>query len=263
LIERIQNAEEEDAKASSEEISSNSPELTKKEKIEKYLTNLVKYYIVECGGYASSRDLGRFLSTNRGSQSDSDSALVELKATFGGVASFLNQRSQIFTTVREVSDGDPMNYSFGIKLNDSINHVPTSKTTQKKRIPWSPPSNSKPNTKPSGNSRRMEPQNIDPKVDAHIEALVREYLHASGGEASSRNIGRYLAANAALAPAGQSSRWGNQRNTALKQLKSSFGSLATYINSKDDVFEKVTSHFRNGQGEMDPPSEHSFGVRLK
>lgn len=263
LIERIQKAEEEADKIV-HESSSRASGLSNKDSLEKYLVDLVKYYIVESRGYASSRDLGRYLATNyRASEkSNNRSASQELKDTFGGVAAFLNQQSHIFTTVKEPSDGDPKNYSFGIKLkehNDAFNSNSNFNTNPRISGPT-------PNSQASTTSKQTM-KRVDPKVDAHIEELLREYLHASGGEASSRNIGRYLAANAALV--GQedqgSARWANAkgRNTALKQLKECYGSLAMYLNAKEDVFMRVSDNFQNGQGEFDQPSPHSFGVRLK
>jgi hypothetical protein len=238
----------------SENSSYNNVNSSHNEKVEKYLVDLVKYYISQCGGYASSRELGRFLATNRASNSDSTSALAELKDRFGGVSAFLNQRSHIFTTVREPNDGDPKNFSFGIMLKD-----PTSR-------PNSPVGNNY-SLQPSKSTKVQSLVKVDPQIDAHIEELIREYLHASGGEASSRNIGRYLAANAALTvengvinPIGNS----KSRETALKQLKHHYGSLAAYLNTKENVFAKISGDFHSsGEGEYEPPSEHSFGVRLK
>eukprot|EP00979_Chaetoceros_neogracilis_P002401 scaffold410_cov267-Chaetoceros_neogracile.AAC.49 len=218
-------------------------------KIEKYLVDLVTYYIIESRGYASSRDLGRFLATNKGSGSNANSALSELKDTFGGVAAFLNQRSNIFTTVREASDGDPMNYSFGIKLKDPSD-IPNVRSNDIQT--------------PAFSSRPA--QTLDLKVDAHIEELLREYLHASGGEATSRNIGRYLAANAALESSNSSnngSGGNSKRNTALKQLKKNYGNLASFLNSKEETFEINSESVQDGSGETDQPSDHSFGVRLR
>lgn len=234
LIERIRDNEGE--KTQSDQKISQS---TTNSNFENYLVDLVKYYIVESRGYASSRDLGRFLATNKGSTGSSTSALSELKENFGGVAAFLNQRNDIFTTVREASDGDPMNYSFGIKLKNQVEvGLPTT-------------TNASLNT---GNSMEL--------IDKHVEALIKEYLTASGGEASSRNIGRYLAANSALHIENSTQNGRKKRNTALTQLKEYYGSLASYLNQKKDVFLKISSGFRSGRGELDPPSEHSFGVRL-
>jgi hypothetical protein len=224
------------------------------------LVELVKYYIVQCGGYASSRDLGRFLATNQASNSKTNSALAELKNNFGGVASFLNQQSHIFTIVREPpTDGDPMNFSFGIKLKDfpvNMSNVSLNNSSASQVSIGNIPTHTLNN-----NSNNI---NIDPNVDAHIEELIREYLHASGGEASSRNIGRYLAANAAF-PARKSgdAMNGTFHDSALKQLKHHYGSLAGYLSTKENVFDKVSNDFQSRQGGNDSPLDHSFVVRLK
>jgi len=260
LSQRLEEADSSAQISSTPEDSiSTLSEKSYNDKLDKHLVELVKYYIVQCGGYASSRDLGRFLSTNRASNSNT-SALTELKNHFGGVASFLNQQSHIFTIVREPTDGDPRNFSFGIKLRDippavnsnvSLNNSYVSQVSTSKIPP------------PTPNS----PVNMDPNVDAHIEELIREYLHASGGEASSRNIGRYLAANAAF-PAEKNEGMngmvhGKNRDTALKQLKQHYGSLAFYLSTKEDVFDKVSGDLQSRQGGNDSPPDHSFGVRLK
>lgn len=224
---------------------------------EQYLIDLVKYYVVECHGYASSRDLGRFLASNQASNSESNTALQELKNNFGGVSAFLNQRNSIFTTVRESSDGDPSNYSFGIKLRNS-----SEKFSRAKVAPQNIPKRiSQSNRYASSQQRNDQEYDADPKVAAHIDELIKEYLQASGGEASSRNIGRYLAANAPI-PSSEANTADGKRNTALKELKKSFGSLAHYLSTREDTFKVVRGHFQDGRGEADPPSDHSFGVRL-
>ena len=258
LIERITVVEGENTNTRSTrqpERANYSTTTSGNDKLEKYLVDIVKYYIVESRGYASSRDLGRFLATNSPSSANANSALSELKENFGGVAAFLNQRSHIFTTVREPSDGDSMNYSFGIKLkdpNDTPRPINTSTNVQAQV--------------PAVLSSRTQPAlNVDPNIEAHIERLLREYLRASGGEASSRNIGRYLAANAAL-DSDSSSNGGREnakRNTALKQLKEHYGNLAAFLNCKEDAFELVSGGFQSGKGEDDAPSNHSFGVRVR
>ena len=67
----------------------------------------------------------------------------------------------------------------------------------------------------------------NPAVATHLESLIKEYLIASGGEAGSRDVGRYLAANS-------DSRKGNI--SALTELKENFGSLLTFILSRGDTF---------------------------
>ena len=54
----------------------------------------------------------------------------------------------------------------------------------------------------------------------YLKSLVLEYLHASGGRASSRDVGRYLAAN----------KGSTGRNTsALAELKETYGNLNVFI----------------------------------
>jgi hypothetical protein len=263
LIHRLEQEDEDSNQHNSiaqDSISIQSSEKSYNDKLEKYLVELVKYYIVQCGGYASSRDLGRFLATNQASNSKTNSALAELKNNFGGVASFLNQQSHIFTIVREPpTDGDPMNFSFGIKLKDfpvNMSNVSLNNSSASQVSIGNIPTHTLNN-----NSNNI---NIDPNVDAHIEELIREYLHASGGEASSRNIGRYLAANAAF-PARKSgdAMNGTFHDSALKQLKHHYGSLAGYLSTKENVFDKVSNDFQSRQGGNDSPLDHSFVVRLK
>jgi hypothetical protein len=67
----------------------------------------------------------------------------------------------------------------------------------------------------------------DAAVSVHLEALIKEYLTASGGSAGSRDLGRYLAANS-------DSRKGNR--SALSELKDNFGSLLVFILSREEVF---------------------------
>lgn len=68
---------------------------------------------------------------------------------------------------------------------------------------------------------------VDPAVKSHLEALVKEYLTASGGIAGSRDIGRYLAANS-------ESRRGSR--SALTELKESYGSLLSFILACQESF---------------------------
>jgi hypothetical protein len=65
---------------------------------------------------------------------------------------------------------------------------------------------------------------IDHKVTAHLEALVKEYLQASGGVASSRDVGRYLAANSDSLKG---------KRSALSELKDAYGSLLAFIHSRN------------------------------
>lgn len=63
---------------------------------------------------------------------------------------------------------------------------------------------------------------VDPELSRYLQILMKEFLQASGGEASSRNVGRYLAAYKPL-------RLG-QSQSALDELKIKYGSLATFLN---------------------------------
>ena len=68
---------------------------------------------------------------------------------------------------------------------------------------------------------------VDPAVASHLEALVKEYLMASGGKSGSRDIGRYLAANG-------DSRKGS--HSALTELKDAYGSLLSFLLSRENTF---------------------------
>ena len=223
--------------------------------ISKYLEDLVKYYISQSSGLVTSRDLGRFLATNKAFQSHSLSALQELKENYGGVASFLNQRTDIFTIVRDHNNepGDSSdNYNFGIKLKGKVirrghsTHQTSPEQTQRF----------------SSANMRSQSRHIDSNISDHIEALIKEYLKARGGIASSRDIGRYLAANTGLAHSGNMKTNNDRRLTALQQMKENYGSLASYISSKADIF--VTVSGRLVESSVDgPPSQHTFGVQLR
>ena len=79
---------------------------------------------------------------------------------------------------------------------------------------------------------------------------------ASGGKATSNNIGRYLNASN---PSGHSlSKGGQTVSSALTELKESYGSLASFIKLKDDIFE-TSALSENG----DTPSTFSFAIKLK
>lgn len=87
---------------------------------------------------------------------------------------------------------------------------------------------------------------VDPAISSHLETLVKDYLHASGGLAGSRDIGRYLAANSG-------SRRGNK--SALTELKETYGSLLTFILTRQDVFAVLDK--RPGYG-----GDQGFPIKL-
>ena len=88
----------------------------------------------------------------------------------------------------------------------------------------------------------------DSAASPHLEALIKEYLTASGGKAGSRDIGRYLAANS-------DSRKGGNNRSALTELKENFGSLLAFIMSREDVFT-VLDKQENGD-------DTGFPIQLK
>lgn len=97
------------------------------------------------------------------------------------------------------------------------------------------------------NPRASNNAPVDQAVAAHLQQLIKEYLTASGGEAGSRDIGRYLAANG-------DSRKGNR--SALTELKESYGSLLSFILSREDLFCVLdkTPGFAGG--------DHGFPIQL-
>jgi len=73
---------------------------------------------------------------------------------------------------------------------------------------------------------------VDPAVTQHLDSLITEYLTASGGTASSRDVGRYLAAHPGVG--GDLRRMGD--GTALKELKDHYGSLAQYLGRRGSLY---------------------------
>jgi len=73
------------------------------------------------------------------------------------------------------------------------------------------------------------PPMVPEDVARHLEDLVVEFLRASGGKASSRNVGRFLAANKSS---------DGQAPSALQELKASYGSLVNFVQERSEVFEK-------------------------
>jgi hypothetical protein len=75
--------------------------------------------------------------------------------------------------------------------------------------------------------KRKELEEADPGT--RLQMLVLEYLHAAGGEASSRDIGRYLAANSASKNRLESDASGASRISALTELKEIYGTLLKFV----------------------------------
>jgi len=70
---------------------------------------------------------------------------------------------------------------------------------------------------------------VKAEVASYLEGLVEEYLHAKGGEASSRDLGRYLAANKPSLNDGTS-------RSALQELKSAYGGLRIFVACQPERF---------------------------
>lgn len=77
-----------------------------------------------------------------------------------------------------------------------------------------------------GRTSTATPMPIDPEMEKYLENLVKEYIQAGGGQASSRDIGRYLAANSVSGGQG----------TALSELKRLYGGLSAFISNHPDSF---------------------------
>lgn len=188
-------------------------------KVTMHIEKLIKYYISQTGGAVSSRDLGRYLAANNarfpGLFAKKVTALQELKDNFGTLASFFDYKNDIFHISQTPDSSD---YSFTIELSES---------------------------------QSLEKQDHQSGA-LHLESLVKEYIAASGGNAMSRNLGRYLAANAA---------WESTDQTALQQLKNEYGSLANFLQEREEMFTliKDSTHKDNSL----PPSTYNFGVTIK
>jgi hypothetical protein len=89
-------------------------------------------------------------------------------------------------------------------------------------------------------------------VSEYVINLVKEYIQASGGIAGSRDIGRYLNANSSFG-GGQHGSIGS--STALSELKGLYGSLARFINTHDDIFDRTAT--------IDTDGNYEFQVRVK
>jgi hypothetical protein len=89
-------------------------------------------------------------------------------------------------------------------------------------------------------------------VTEYAITLVKEYIQASGGSASSRDIGRYLNANISYAAR---QHGGIGSSTALTELKGLYGSLARFINTHDDIFDRTSA--------VDTDGNYEFQVRVK
>jgi len=155
----------------------------------------------------------------------------------------------------------------GSRLISKPNGTPSSTHNNQKNSSRSTPSRSFPNGSNNNNNNNRQssssntnynnrqPTNVNPAIVQHLEGLVTEYLNVSGGQAGSRDIGRYLAANRV---SGVASGNGPKRMTALQELKDNYGSLAHFIGSKSDIF--IRARDDTTQSKQD---DYGFPITLK
>jgi hypothetical protein len=79
------------------------------------------------------------------------------------------------------------------------------------------------------------PDVVPQEISQYLQGLVVEYLRASGGQASSRNVGRYLAANKSME--------GSGGQTALEDLKRFYNSVAFFIQRHPQTFSRGDPRF--------------------
>ena len=95
----------------------------------------------------------------------------------------------------------------------------------------------------------------DPSVKGHITKCLRELIDASGGRVGSRNVGRYLSACPSSAPLGG----GIENDTALKEMKKHFGSLAKFLDMAEaDFFRDNSVNYKNSW-----KTEEGFWISVK
>mmetsp|Transcript_14112 Transcript_14112/g.32837 ORF Transcript_14112/g.32837 Transcript_14112/m.32837 type:complete len:711 (+) Transcript_14112:41-2173(+) len=77
----------------------------------------------------------------------------------------------------------------------------------------------------------LQHENADAEIspERYLKALVLEYLQASGGQASSRDVGRYLAANKTSYRRRSRHESGGPPVSALSELKEIYGSLINFV----------------------------------
>jgi hypothetical protein len=97
-----------------------------------------------------------------------------------------------------------------------------------------------------------QPSSANDSVEStdHLEGLLLEYLHVKGGEASSRDVGRYLQANKASAKRLQDQP---SRISALSELKELHGSIKKFV--------MQSTHF--SVEEMESDDAYEFRICLK
>lgn len=96
--------------------------------------------------------------------------------------------------------------------------------------------------------------NVDADIIRHLDGLIKEYILACGGQAGSRDVGRYLAANSSSK--GREADFGRSGHaSALTELKNNFGSLNQFLANRRDVFFV-------GEADASLPTTYGFSIRL-
>lgn len=85
-------------------------------------------------------------------------------------------------------------------------------------------------------SKNLEPKNAELSPERHLKSLVLEYLYASGGQASSRDVGRYLAANKVSSTRRLREESTGRHIHALAELKEIYGSLNTFVKNLPEFY---------------------------
>ena len=74
--------------------------------LERYLDDLIRGFLIDCGGITSRRNLGRNLAASGGYHDASKSALQELKETFGSLSKFMKVHQDKFVIIEAVNKAD-------------------------------------------------------------------------------------------------------------------------------------------------------------
>ena len=98
-------------------------------------------------------------------------------------------------------------------------------------------------------------KNVDIEIIEHLDNLIKEYVLACGGQAGSRDVGRYLSANS-NSKRKEVSIGSFRSQSALTELKNNYGSLNLYLANRKDVFS-------TGNANAAFPDDYGFPIRLK
>lgn len=185
--------------------------------VSKHIEDLVKYYLLEHGGVANLKSLALFLASNNASSQPAQNALEEVSQHFGDISFFLSTvKKDVFRTLLNRASKHEKEFTELVMLQEEYD-------------------------------KRFDA----PDITTYLENVIQEYIKASGGVATSRNIGRYLQANTAMKGSGPPMK------NALQQLKSRFGTLLSFLRGKSDRF----SVLEPTQQQSDS-GDHSFRVHL-